>query len=134
MSTRTLVSSLDFRDNFVWGLSFDPEGRWLAGGGAGGHAWVLDFAAVVGGTDRTHATVFDQVADQGGTAATSLSATGLLATAGGGDSRVKLWNVATGEQVVELATSAQATAPIAFSPDGTYLVYNDGGVLRRYLM
>ena len=82
----------------------------------------------------THATVFDQVADQGGTVATSLSATGLLATAGGGDSRVKLWNVATGQQVVELTTSAPATAPIAFSPDGSYLVYNDGGVLRRYLM
>ena len=106
---------------------------WRAAGAAATR-WVLDFAAVVDGKDRTHATVFDQVADQGGTAATSLSATGLLATAGGGDSRVKLWNVATGQQVVELTTSAQATAPIAFSPDGSYLVYNDGGVLRRYLM
>jgi WD40 repeat protein len=134
MSTRTLVSSLDFRDTFVWGLSFDPQGRWLAGGSGAGHAWVLDFDAVVNGRDRTDATVFDKLVDQGGTAATSLTADGRLATAGGGDGRVKVWNVATGELVVELTTAAAATAPIAFSPDGSYLVYNDDGVLRRYFL
>jgi WD40 repeat protein len=134
MSTRTLISSLNFRDNFVWGLSFDPQGRWLAGGGGGGHAWVLDFAAVVDGKDGKDATVFDKLVDQGGTASTSLSANGLLATAGSGDGRVKLWDVSSGEALLELATTAPATAPMAFSPDGSYLTYNDGGVLRRYLL
>jgi WD40 repeat protein len=134
MSTRTLVSSLGFRDTFVWGLSFDPQGRWLAGGSESGRGWVLDFDAVVNGKDRKDATIFDKLVDQGGTAATSLRADGLLATAGSGDGRIKLWNVGTGEPVAELVTSAAATAPVAFSPDGSYLVYNDGGVLRRYLL
>jgi WD40 repeat protein len=97
---------------------------------------VLDLAAVVAGTAARDAVIFDKVVDQGVAAATALSADGLLATAGRSDGRVRLWNISTGDLVVELetATPSAGSAPVAFSPDGTYLLYNDGGVLRRYFL
>jgi WD40 repeat protein len=134
MSTRRLLSSLDFGEKYVWGLSFDPHGRWLAGGGGVGHAWALDFDAVAAGADPKDAMVFDTVADQGVTAGTALSADGVLASAGLSDGHVKLWNVSTGQLLVELVAGPNGTGAIEFSPDGSYLVYNDGGVMRRYPM
>ena len=129
------LTSLDFGDDYPFGLSFDPEGKWLAGGTAEGHAWVLDLAAVVAGTAAADAMLFDQAAHQGVNLGHALSADGLLATAGLSDGRVKLWDVSSGDLVIELETEpSDASRPVEFSPDGSYLLYNDGGVLRRYLL
>ncbi len=133
MATGALVTSLDFRDDYPFGMSFDPEGKWLAGGTAGGHAWVLDLAAVVAGTAPADAMLFDQAAHQGVNLGHALSADGLLATAGLSDGRVKLWDVSSRDLLIELETEpSDPSHPVEFSPDGSYLLYNDGGVLRRY--
>ena len=134
--TKKLLTSLDFGDDSVFGLTFDPHGRWLAGGTESGKAWVLDLAAVVAGKAAKDALVFDQTVDNGAAAAVALSADGLLASAGASDGRVKLWDISSGRLVVELQTAVASNeaAPVVFSPDGNYLLYNDGGVLRRYLL
>ena len=134
--TRKLVTSLDFGDDSVFGLAFDPRGRWLAGDTASGKAWVLDMAAVAAGKAAKDALVFEKTVHNGVAVAVALSADGLLATAGSSDGRVKLWDVSSGKLVVDLATAVPSdeSAPLAFSPDGTYLLYTDGGVLRRYLL
>ena len=132
--TKKLLTSLDFGNDSVFGLTFDPHGRWLAGGTESGKAWVLDLAAVVAGKAAKNALVFDQTVDNGAAAAVALSADGLLASAGASDGRVKLWDISSGRLVVELQTAVASNeaAPIVFSPDGNYMLYNDGGVLRRY--
>ena len=46
---------------------------------------------------------------------------------------VRLWDLDTGELLVELQTHPPAgLATLAFSPDSSYLLYTDGYVLRRY--
>jgi WD40 repeat protein/DNA-binding SARP family transcriptional activator len=134
MATRRLLTSLEFGDDAVFSVAFDPRGRWLAGGTAGGKAWALDMTSVVAGVAAKDAIVFDKTVDQGVTAAVALSADGLLATAGLGDGRVDLWRISSGQLVVQLQAGlvSNESAPLEFSPDGTYLLYSDGGVLRRY--
>ncbi len=134
MATKKLLTSLDFGDDAVFSLTFDPHGRWLAGGTESGKAWVLDLAAVVAGKAAKDALVFDTTVHNGAAAGVALSADGTLATAGASDGRVKLWDVSSGQLLVELPTAAATNeeAPVVFSPDGNYLLYSDGGVLRRY--
>jgi WD40 repeat protein len=133
MDALTLLTNLDFGEGFTFGMAFDPEGTRLAGGTAHGHAWVLDLAAVVAGTPAADAMLFDQAVQKGVNVGHALSADGLLATAGLGDGRVKLWDVASRELLIELQTKpTDSSHPVEFSPDGSYLLYNDGGVLRRY--
>jgi WD40 repeat protein len=136
MSARKRLTSIDFGTDSVSGLAFDPQGRWLAGGTASGKAWVLDMAAVVGGADGKDALIFDKAVHNGPTAAVALSADGLLAASGAADGEVEVWDVASGRLVVALPTTTASNdpAPVQFSPDGNYLLYNDGGVLRRYLL
>ncbi|MEJ7724947.1 MAG: hypothetical protein WKF64_11630, partial [Ilumatobacteraceae bacterium] len=63
----------------------------------------------------------------------AISADGTLATTGFGE-EVKLWNLSTGELLLELRTApAQGQSTIAFSPDGSYLLYSDGDLVRKYL-
>jgi WD40 repeat protein len=136
MATRKLVTSLDSGSDPVFGLAFDPQGRWLAGETANGKAWVLDMAAVAKGVAAKDALVFNKTVDHGATSVVALGAGGLLAAAGATDGRVKLWDVSSGRLVVELRTAVPPNdlAPLAFSPSGEYLLYNDGGILRRYLL
>ncbi len=112
---------------------FDPTGRWLVGATSAGRIWVLDLAAVVAGTPAEDAIVLDWVAHEGGIPDIAISADGTLATTGFGE-EVKLWNLSTGEVLLELRTApAQGQSTIAFSPDGSYLLYSDGDLVRKYL-
>ena len=71
-------------------------------------------------------------AHDGSIVSLDISANGTLATVGLGE-EVRLWNFSTGELLVELQTHPPAgLATLAFSPDGSYLLYTDGNVLRRY--
>ena len=112
---------------------FDPTRRWLVGATSAGRIWVLDLAAVVAGTPAEDAIVLDWVAHEGGIPDIAISADGTLATTGFGE-EVKLWNLSTGELLLELRTApAQGQSTIAFSPDGSYLLYSDGDLVRKYL-
>jgi WD40 repeat protein len=134
---RELVTSLEAPT--VLGVTFDPTGRWLAGGGWDGRVWVLDFAAVVNGMDPEEALVFDQVATNG-VSRFALNGDGILATSGNGDGLLRLWNFQNGELLREFRTDrvdgpAIGHGAMQFSPDGSYMLYMDSaGVLRRYLL
>ena len=106
MDTLTLLTSFDFGDDLIFGAGVDREGRLLAGTTANGHALVLDLAAVVTGTAAVDALVFDQTAHEGVAAGSALSADGHLATGGRSDGRVKLWEISSGDLVIELETDA----------------------------
>ena len=47
--------------------------------------------------------------------------------ASAGDGKVKLWDVATGEQLRDFAGHAHSIEAISFTPDGTRIVSTDGG-------
>ena len=55
-----------------------------------------------------------------------------LASVGSNDSTVRLWDAGTGELLGRPETSADAVSSIAFSPDGSTLVWNEGYVIRSW--
>ena len=55
-----------------------------------------------------------------------------LASAGGWDSTVRLWDARSGELLGRPATSTDLVRSIVFSPDGRTLVWNDGGIIRPW--
>ena len=56
---------------------------------------------------------------------------GTYLVSGGMDRTIRLWDVATGEEVALLGTHAQYVLAVAFSPDGQWVVSaGKGGTLR----
>jgi WD40 repeat protein len=133
LTTRELISSREFRVG-PFSLAFDPQSRWLAGGMEDGTVWVLDFAAVVAGTSQEDAVVFEKAAHRGGVVGLDISDDGVIASAARGETVLRLWGLRSGERLLELSTDRDpASFPIAqFSPDDSYLLYLDGGIIRRY--
>jgi WD40 repeat protein len=133
MTTGTLVASHDLAPDQVFAASFDPSGRWLAIGSSNGTVAVLDMTAVVDGATPDDALVFNRVTHQTPAPYPIITADGILATRGYGDSFVRLWDIETGEMTVELRADPNVGFPMQFTPDGRYLYYQDTGyVLRRY--
>jgi WD40 repeat protein len=134
LTTLDISADVDSDDhNFV--LTFDPTGRWLAGGTGNGRIWALDMKQVVAGADVRHALVFNKRAHVGGIVGLAVNGSGTLATASVGDGFVRLWNIPSGELELELRTDpSRGWSKVVFSPDGGTLLYNDGGVLRRYYL
>ena len=131
VAERRLIATLPVPD-LLFGLAFDPSGQRLVGSTGSGRIWVLDLVALVGGASAEEAILLDQVADDGSLSNIAVSADGTLATAGLGD-RVKLWDLSSGALLIELRTNpTQGGTSVAFGPDGSYLMYTDGDVVRRY--
>ena len=129
-----LIATYTPEDDATLDLRFDPTGRYLAGGTQNGRAFVLDLAAVVDGTPGEDALVFDQVVGSGGVPGVRINADGVLATSAFG--ALRLWNIHTGELLVEPAIDIELPPIAAFSPDGDILYYADtdfaGNVLRKF--
>jgi hypothetical protein len=132
MATGQLAASHDFLPEFSFGPSFDPQGRWLTGA-TDDAVWVLDLAALLGGAEWDEALVMNQPAHTARVPEPRLGADRILATRGYGDGLVRLWDVSTGDMLVELRVDANQAFVVEFSPDGRYLYYPDtGNVVRRF--
>jgi DNA-binding SARP family transcriptional activator/WD40 repeat protein len=132
--TGELIATYTPENDAALDLRFDPTGRYLAGGTQNGRAFVLDLVAVVDGAPGEDALVFDRVVGSGGVTGVRLNAEGILATSGHG--ALRLWNIHTGELLVDLAIDIELPPTAAFSPDGNILYYSDtdfaGNVLRKF--
>jgi WD40 repeat protein len=135
VATRELLAHLE--RPALSDVEFDPTGRWLLISDFNGGVWVLDLDALVDGTPAEEAIVFEH-ADSGGVTRAALSAPGLLATSGRGSGLLQIWDVTTGELVVEFRTDrtggpAVGSGWMAFSPGGSELFYVDNaGTIRRF--
>jgi WD40 repeat protein len=126
-----LIGSLPVEGGLIK-FTFDTTGRWLVVTTGQGRVWVLDMAAVVEGSAPEDAITHDFEAHDGSITGVDVSVDGTLATVGLGE-EVRLWNLETGALIVELPTHPPAgLGTLEFSPDGSYLLYTDGKVLRRY--
>jgi WD40 repeat protein len=133
LSNGEILSSVE-RPEFL-AVRFDPTGRWLYGWGFDA-VWVLDLAAVVDGSPAEEAFVFDRIASVGTPRAT-VSGDGVLATSGNGEGLMRLWDLATGDQLIEFRTDridgpAVGWDRMAFSPDGDDLLYQDAASTFRW--
>jgi WD40 repeat protein len=131
--TGELLFSLDISPTMI---GFDPTGRYLVSGTYEGRVTVVDVAAVVGGSPLGDAIIMDAQVATGLVSGVALTADGMLATAASESTFLRLWDIHTGTLVMELRTDFDGAAPprLAFSPDGTYLLYpSANNVLRRFL-
>ena len=86
LETGEMIGSLSVGDVGIQfcslGISFDPTGRFLAGGSLDGWVWVLDLAEVVSGANAADAIVFNELAHTGIVPLPSITSDGILATSG----------------------------------------------------
>jgi len=105
------------------GLAFTPDGRFLISGGLDQTVRVWEMASCK--------QVFELKGHKRSVAAIALSPNGrVVASAGGSQSypievadphRIRLWDIATGEQVAALSGHNEDVSSLAFSPDGKLL-------------
>ncbi|MGH8935593.1 MAG: BTAD domain-containing putative transcriptional regulator [Acidimicrobiia bacterium] len=132
---RPMVASLEFEGDFPLGLAFDPTGRYLGVGTQNGRAAVVDLMQVADGVPPADALVFDRTLEGGGVPGVALTGDGIMATSAFGS--LRLWDIATGDLLVEPAVEIDRPPFAAFDPAGNYLYYVDGTeetgyVLRRF--
>lgn len=132
------VTGVDrFRDkghsDLVWSVAFSPSGRMLATGGKDGLVCLWDVEPRPGGALATSARALSGHDRHMWTVAFSPDGQ-LLASIGTDGAR--LWEVATGAVVQELASiPSMAPASVAFSPDGeTVAAGSDSGSVNRWVV
>jgi DNA-binding SARP family transcriptional activator/WD40 repeat protein len=110
-------------------ITFDPEGRYLAGGEIDGGAWVLDLAALLDGATPEDALVFDATAHPEIVWRLRMNADGVLATSS--VRSIRLWDVFAGRMIAEPYVNATLPPVSAFNAAGDLLLYADGGAVLR---
>lgn len=101
----------------VYALTFDPQGKYLAGAGMDEAVYVWDVETqdtvfVLGGhRDKIHAVAFDP--------------TGSYLVSGGDDGTIRVWDVLSGRSLVAREFDSPVQS-LAFSPDGKYLFCGNG--------
>jgi serine/threonine protein kinase/DNA-binding SARP family transcriptional activator/WD40 repeat protein len=126
----TLVAEMS-REGGVMLLAFDPQGQYLVGGSPGGRVWAVDMSAVVADRSMADAIVFDRQLHAGVAAAPAITGDGLIGSATW--DTVRVWDLHNDTPVVEFRANVD-TPVVAFSSDGSYLMYpHDGNLVRFYL-
>ena len=115
--------------------SFSPMENLVGWATVGGEAGVLDIAALARGVNLEEATIFEQEAHQGQIHGIALDGNRRLATAGTADALVRIWDIDSGDLLLEFPSGRDGTSSsyLAFAPDGGHLTYSDRvGLIRRF--
>jgi WD40 repeat protein len=101
----------------VYGLAFDPSGRYLAGAGLTDHLYMWDLT--------TGEQVFDLDGHQERVNVVAFSPDGNYLLSGSDDLTIRVWDVLSGRRIVvrEFDSPVQS---MAFSPDGKVLFTGNG--------
>ncbi|MCA9062889.1 MAG: protein kinase, partial [Planctomycetaceae bacterium] len=121
VETRELVASVTGGMSYFRDVAFSPDSRFVAGLNAE-KVWIWD--AATGKEDRSlkPRTFYSSLA---------FSPDGRFIALGAADSAVHLWNVESGEDMIQLTGHSDVVMCVAFSPDGSRLVSgSQDGTLR----
>jgi WD40 repeat protein/tRNA A-37 threonylcarbamoyl transferase component Bud32 len=121
------LRTLRGHDGEVWSISFSPDGRLLASGGADHTVKVWD--TLTG----------DELRPLGGLAgcvySVAFSPCGRLIAAAGADKAVIVWDLAAGKVAFRLSEHSRTIRSVAFSPDGRRLAATGGdGTVRVWYL
>ena len=135
LEVRELVDEIhnsDLRVVAFFKPSFDAQGRYLALPTVDGRVVVFDLTAVVRGANLEDAIVFDQVVHTGPTLFPSITLEGVLIT-GGHDKLVRMWDLHTGELLVEFRTDAAFNPTPVLSSNESFILYSGAdNLIRRF--
>jgi len=102
-------------------VAFSPDGKWLAS-----TSWNTAFIKL---WDTTTGRIVRTLDGHQGVMVVAFSPDGKLLASGGFDKTVKLWNLATGDNIHTLEARSSIIESVAFSPDGKLLA--SGGENNR---
>jgi serine/threonine protein kinase/DNA-binding SARP family transcriptional activator/WD40 repeat protein len=129
---RELIGSIE---RIALRVMFDPDGALLGWGTPTGEIGILDLAALMEGVDPEEAVVFEQAVNYGAVLGLAIGHDGTLATSGAIDRFVRLWNLADKELTMEFQVDhSDINQNLVFDPSSLYLSYNEGRVIRRYML
>jgi WD40 repeat protein len=122
LATHQVIRSTAFsQTGTVTSVAFSPDGKTLAVGGSG--VWLWDVAtgqpigkSLTGSTGRLSFLPFSHRVTS-----VAFSPDGKILASGSADDTVRLWNVATGQQIGSNLVGGGAVDSVAFSPDGKIL-------------
>lgn len=102
--------------DYIWGVDFSPDGKYVASGSSDKTARLCDLA-----TGQT-IHIFEGHTGEVGEVAFSPDEKYLLTAAT--DQTARLWDISTGETVKVFSGQTSGIDSVAFSPDGKYIVTN----------
>ena len=102
-------------------LSFSPDSRWLLTGSGSGGSYVCNIFAVPSGEVISH---FDRHTNV--VLATAIAPDGKVVATGGGNNReIALWNPQTGKVIRTLAGKGQPVWSVGFARDGRSIAFGN---------
>lgn len=124
-ATGEALRILGTHEKYVSALAFAPDGSWVVWGAGGGGDTTCRVWAVPRGGERTQFTGHDNTVMYAAVAPGGR----LVATTGGNNNDIHLWDPTTGKAVGRIAGTGRGAWAVAFAPDGSKVAFGKTGRL-----